>query len=812
LQAKLSLVKGVSQQDVPDLMAQSGEGIVSLDHKGRVQDLNAIANRLLGWSAEELRGADFFARSRFSLTQPSAPHGGARCSTFTSIACPHLNVHGRLTDRSGAPLDVSFVLLPVSNAGVVTGKLFVFTQAADTRATSLAQTLVEQAASIIVQLDANGAVRYSNPQAQWLLGDAEADALLPASIASLLRASPHLLDQQTLLDQRAIPGHEKELCLAWSVSVQRDAQGAVTGAICVGNDFTDHHHGIKGQLHELHETRLLAQAYDHISDGVIVVDRQARVTYLNLAAEQLTGWTQAEARGQPLAAVYQVLDERDLRQIEDPLRPAADNPAPGRNRVLQRRGGWEFIVTDQATSLCNAAGEEMGAVLVFRDVSELRGMERRLAYEASHDRLTGLINRAQFEQRLALVLEQARASGGHHALLYVDLDLFKLVNDSYGHAAGDQLLKEMSSLLLGQLSEGDCLARLGGDEFGVILKNCPPERARRKAKAVCRSIRDFSFLWGDKSCDIGVSIGLVPLTAQRQDHTETLRMADSACYVAKQQGRNRVHVYQDQDGALTRRDGEVRWTQRIRRALRENRFRLYCQNIVPLGAPTGAPAHHEILLRMIDEDDNILRPAAFLGAAERYHLMPAIDRWVIASAIRLLGERRRRGEVDGVFSINISGQSLDDDEFLGFVVDQFDQGEVPPEMICFEITETTAATSLMVVQRFIAVLRGMGCQFALDDFGRGISSFAYLKNLDVDFLKIDGMFVRDLVADEVGHAMVESINNISHIMGVQTIAEFVETNEVLEKLVALGVDHVQGYQLGQPQPLHAGFRAVDTRH
>ena len=285
-----------------------------------------------------------------------------------------------------------------------------------------------------------------------------------------------------------------------------------------------------------------------------------------------------------------------------------------------------------------------------------------------------------------------------------------------------------------------------------------------------------------------------------------MRVADSACDVAKEMGRNRVHAYEPRDIALRQREVEMRWIQLIRQALNEDRFQLYCQNIVPLGKESRNDTHYEILLRMTGEDGRVIRPTEFIAAAERYHLMPAIDRWVVKQALQLLSQRRSRGEVNSMFAINISGQSLDDEEFLAFVVDMLHEMDVSPGMVCFEITETVAATHLDVVQLFISVLRGMGCRFALDDFGRGMSSFAYLKNLRVDYLKIDGMFVRDIVDDKIDHAMVESINHIGHIMGMQTIAEFVESQAVLEKLIDLGVDHVQGYQLGRPRPLQPAFQ------
>lgn len=809
---KLTPVKGVSREVLPGILLETGEGIVTLDQKGRVQEVNQIAEQLLGWSAAELQGVDFFAHCRFSLKDATSVFSGTQCPALKSVGCPHINAAGRLTDKDGQTLKIKFMITPITDNERVMGKVFIFSGTDEEPQTNSATDLIDKVASVVVTLDAAANVDFSNRQARSLLTEIGETSLLPESIPTLLLESPHLLDQQTLLDRRRVDGYEKELCIAWSVAVLRDESEAVTGAVCVGNDFTDHNHSFKNSLHE---NRMMLEVYDQINDGIIAVDREGRITYLNIVAEQLTGWTLGEAWGANIDDIYHVLDEERLEGVENPVAQCFrthENVINQDARVLLRKGGWEFFVTDSTIPLFDTQSDISGAVMIFTDISELRGVERRLEYEVNHDSLTGLINRNQFVRHLQDVLENIHAGEGQHALLHLDLDQFKLINDSYGHDAGDKLLRELSAMLVAQLSEGDCLARLGGDEFGIILKKYPLDRAKRKAKHLCSSIRDYCFYWQDKPFHIGASIGLVPLHDQDQELPQILRMANSACYVAKQQGRNRVHIYQHQDSTLTQRDGDIRWTKRIRHALRENRFQLYCQNIVPLAADGSLNTHNEILLRMIDEDGKVLRPAAFIAAAERYHLMPAIDRWVITAAMQLLGERCARGESNSVYSINISGQSLDDEEFLGFVVDQFDRGKVSPETICFEITETTAASSLMVVQRFIAVLRGMGCLFALDDFGRGVSSFAYLKNLDVDYLKIDGMFVRDLAADKVGFAMVESINNISHIMGVQTIAEFVETNEVLEKLVEMGVDHVQGYHLGHPQPLMSAFQASAQGH
>jgi len=806
LQTTLNLVKGITQKELSDISIESGEGIVALDQQGCVLSVNSEAERMLGWSTAEILGEDFFSLSKFSLADIAALGSGSRCPALKTINCPHLNVSARINRKDGQQILINFMLTTLFDGGLVSGKLFVFSEEIDAQAEVHSREVVDNAASIIVKLDAGGNVVFANRHGQWLFGDVSDDELLPESVVTLLVESPCQLDQQTLLDRRWVEGQEKEVCVAWSVSVLRDDQGVVTGAVCVGNDFTDHHHSLKRQLHE---SSTVQKIFEHIRDGVITVDFEGRVEYLNPTAEHLTGWGNEEARGQWLKDVYHVVEEQSMESADDLvmrcMRERSSTHCQG-NRVLLRRDGWEFAVQESATPVHDVNGDISGAVLVFSDISELRGMERWMEYESQHDSLTGLINRQQFEERLQAALDSAQSNDEQHVLCYLDVDQFRLINDTYGRSAGDRLLKEISLLLKECLRDDESLARLGGDEFAVILQNQSLDSARRDAKALCRAVRDFHYVWQDKPYEVGMSIGLVPITAQWHDLAEIMRVADSACDVAKEMGRNRVHAYAPRDLALRQREVEMRWIQYIRHALNEDRFQLYCQNIVPLGADPEYDTHYEILLRMKGDDGKLIRPTEFIAAAERYHLMPAIDRWVVTQALDLLARRLRRGAINGMFAINISGQSLDDDEFLHFVVDRLHDCAVPPEMICFEITETVAATNLMGVQKFIAVLHGMGCRFALDDFGRGISSFAYLKNLKVDYLKIDGLFVRDIVDDEIGCAMVESINHIGHIMGIQTIAEFVESQDVLEKLITLGVDHVQGYQLGRPRPMLPAYR------
>ncbi len=430
---------------------------------------------------------------------------------------------------------------------------------------------------------------------------------------------------------------------------------------------------------------------------------------------------------------------------------------------------------------------------VCEDITEARNLSEQLAYQASHDDLTGLDNRREFEQHLQQVLQTARAERIEHALCYLDLDQFKVINDTCGHVAGDELLRQLGSLLMEKVRKTDTLARLGGDEFAVLLENCSAEQAYRVANKLRKAVEDFRFLWEDKSFNIAASIGLVPITEASGNMNNVLSMADAACYVAKDNGRNRTHMYHEDDVEVAQRCGEMQWVARINRALEENRFHLRCQPIVPIGSGENEGDHYELLIRMEDEDGRIVAPGAFLPAAERYNISTRLDHWVIDTAFNWLARQPEHLERLSLCSINLSGHSLGDDDFLIFVIDKFNEGQVSPKKICFEITETAAIANLSSATHFIRTLKALGCRFALDDFGSGLSSFAYLKNLPVDFLKIDGVFVKGIVDDPVDLAIVRSINDMGHVLGKRTIAEFVENAAVLEKLREIGVDYAQGY-------------------
>lgn len=439
------------------------------------------------------------------------------------------------------------------------------------------------------------------------------------------------------------------------------------------------------------------------------------------------------------------------------------------------------------------------AIAQIQDITERKEASELLSYQASHDALTGLVNRREFERRTERLLSTIhKEKEGQHALCFMDLDQFKVINDNCGHTAGDEMLRQISSILQDVVRHRDTLARLGGDEFGVLMEYCSLDDAHRVAASLQKAIQDFMFSWEDHAFKVGVSIGLVPITKNTPSLNELLKEADAACYMAKDKGRNRIHVYHAKDSEIAKRRGEMQWVERLYHALDNDLFCLYAQSIIPL--KTEKSEHYELLIRMTDDAGETIPPDAFLPAAERYNLISRIDLWVIEKTFNLLSDNKSFLNQIDFCSINLSGSSLSDPDILDFITSQIKHYEVDARKICFEITETAAILNLNNATRFISSLKKLGCHFALDDFGSGLSSFAYLKNLPVDFLKIDGIFVKDIADDPIDHAMVRSINEIGQVMGMKTIAEFVENDIIKGMLKEIGVDYAQGYGIEKPVP------------
>ncbi|QKT03884.1 EAL domain-containing protein [Ectothiorhodospiraceae bacterium 2226] len=542
---------------------------------------------------------------------------------------------------------------------------------------------------------------------------------------------------------------------------------------------------------------------DAIADAVVRTDVAGRVEFLNPVAQEILGVSVEQVVGRDLDDVMRVVNEHTGDPQPSAVKQCMRDGAPLRRAeetLLVCADGREVHISMVAAPIRNASGAAVGAAMVFRDVGRARELARQLTYQASHDGLTGLLNRQSFERALRQAVDEARNGQQHHALCYLDLDQFKLVNDTCGHVAGDELLRQIAQLIREHLRESDIIARLGGDEFGLLLRGCALSDAERVADKVCRAIRAFRFVWKDHSFLNGASIGLVPIVEDSGTVAELLSLADVACYAAKDSGRNKVHVYTPDDAQLGERRGEMRRVPAIRKAIDEDRFVLHAQPIAALDPDrAGHSPHVEVLVRMLDEEGATVPPMAFIPAAERYDLMPEIDRWVIRSTFSMI----EGGRPDGlVCAINVSGASICDDDFLDFVLTELERSGVDPEGICFEITETAAVANLSRARRAITVLRGVGCCFSLDDFGSGLSSFAYLRDLPVNYLKIDGSFVADIVSDPIHRAMVRSINEVGHIMGLRTIAEFAENDAVIAALREIGVDYAQGYGIARPCPLN----------
>jgi len=579
---------------------------------------------------------------------------------------------------------------------------------------------------------------------------------------------------------------------------------AIAGHVSVAVDriqFLDSQQRTESAL--FHAKERLQVTLNAIVDGVISVERDGRVDYLNPIAERMLGCAVTEAVGKPLDTLLRLRDEDGA--------PAALPEAGTALRVLPAPGGQGHarLVEASCSLIRNEEGQPHGHVVVLRDVTEQRRLLRRIEHQAWHDELTGLPNRRAFERALAGAVEDARRRGAAHVLVYLDLDEFKVVNDTCGHAAGDELLRQLSRRLAGRLAEllgpasasGDgrwLLARLGGDEFGLLVRDESLRAAAMLAENLQDLVNRYRFQWDEQAFRVGVCIGLAEIDRLCSGVDALLQAADGACYMAKDSGRNRIQVYDFNDPELARRYGAMQWVSRIESALAEDRFLLYAQAIEPLQAPRAGLAF-EVLLRLRDEEGRIAMPAAFMPAVERYHLAARVDEWVIANTLRWLAARSA-AEVSHC-GINVSGHTVGDAAMLARIVAMLDASGVAPGSLCFEMTETAAVAHIAQAEAFIRAVRARGCHVALDDFGSGMASFAYLKQLPVDVLKVDGLFVRQLEHEPVSQAMVRAIRDVAQVMGLHTVAEFAETDAAVGWLRAAGIDHAQGYAIARPRPI-----------
>jgi diguanylate cyclase (GGDEF)-like protein/PAS domain S-box-containing protein len=584
-----------------------------------------------------------------------------------------------------------------------------------------------------------------------------------------------------------------------SARLLRDAQGDVIAHEGTLADITARKRAEQAVFEEKERAQVTLQS---IGDGVITTDREGRIDYLNPVAEQLSGWRAADAQGASILNVLRLRDEQTRSEIENPLlRCLREDKVVhfGEHSVLVNRLGQEIAIQDSAAPIRDRDGRTVGAVVVFRDVTKERRLKRALSFQASHDALTGLINRREFDNRLQAALLSAREGEGPHALLYVDLDQFKVVNDTCGHPAGDRLLRDVTALLQQHVRAADVIARLGGDEFGILVQHCSIEQAAHIAEGIRQAVRDYRFAWEENAASIGASIGVVDITAQSDSVAAILSAADIACYAAKDSGRNRVHIYDA--GEVSGRHREMYWVSRVTRAVDANRLELYAQQIQPLGEATPlAPLFLELLVRLRGDQGELVLPGEFIPAAERYNIVGAIDRWVVEHAVELLRAELAAGRVPPLLAVNLSANSIGERSFLDAVLALVEDPAVA-RSLCFEISESALVSGRSQVLSFMSELRKRGCRFTIDDFGSGLSSFQQLKALPVDFLKVDGRYIAGVEADPVDRHMVEVINKVAEALGIVTIAERVESREALERLTEVGIGHAQGNELAPPRPL-----------
>ncbi len=670
------------------------------------------------------------------------------------------------------------------------------------RAVGQTRSIIRDIRDGVVTTTPEGLVRSLNPGAEELF-DVAAGEAIGQPLTSLLG------EHGIANSQGWKPGARFEFQLSRESGRTRVLEVSVSESALPGETL------LTGMVRDVTERRRIQDEMQHqrelaevtlasIGDAVITTDESGTVKYLNPVAELLTGWQLREARGMDVRQIFRLRDELTGDSLDNPARTVLaigrESRRPG-HALLIRQDGETIAVRDIGAPIRDRHGHLIGCVLVFHDVSATLQLTRELSHQASHDALTGVPNRREFERRLGALLGTKRLADSHHVLCYLDLDQFKVVNDTCGHVAGDELLRQVTALLRGRIRESDVLARLGGDEFGILFLNCPLDKAMGLAEGLRQSIQEFRFSWDDRSFAIGVSIGVVPMDGEQTDLGRLLATADTACYAAKEAGRNLVWLYRENDSDVQAQRGQMQWVSRIRQALDQDRLRLFVQPIVALEREHVGPSHYEILVRL-EEDGELIAPGSFIPAAERYGLMVEIDQWVIGNTLSWLGDACRSGEQpQATFCINVSGASLSSPAFRQMVVAKLRDSNLSAGAVCLEITESAAIANLSKVVDLIRQLKPLGCTFALDDFGSGLSSFAYLKALPVDYLKIDGSFVRDLEHDPVDLAMVQAINTIGHTMELKTVAEFVESEAILERLREMGVDYAQGYHIGRPQPL-----------
>ncbi len=806
-------LNGNKMQDKKSLLSHPlferwADGLLVLDSNARIVAVNNTAQELLGYTSSELTGQ--LIHSLLCGQTADYQHKKEHClfSDMDNKLPLHHVSDVWFVQKKGVYLhvDVRNITSFADELSAVQGqdkKSYTLISFQDCSRRRYSEKELQRLAlfaelnpSPVIEFNEQALIYFSNPAMIELIADLGFDEqgfpnVLPANLKALIR--------QCLIKGTTQQNIEVEYCGRWFLwNFHPVSEHSLVQAY--GLDITFRKQG--EELLFAEKERFLV-ALDSIDDAVIIVDIKERITYLNPKATELTGWNAIEANNQAFNKIVHLLNYESRTAIGNKLRHVINEQVPYRTPdtlFLAHRDGYVISVEQLLSPMRNSKNEVTGAVIALHDVSDTKKMEQNLNYQATHDKLTGLINRTEFEGRLRQAIEHCKTDKTTHALFYVDLDNFKIINDTCGHVAGDQLLCQVTRILEQRLRRGDILARLGGDEFGGILDGCPVDRAELIAREICVEIQECTFIWENHQFNIGASIGLVQIDEDSRQVEQLMSLADSSCYAAKDLGRNRVYVYQHNDTNVMQKKGEIEWVSRINKALLEDRFVLYFQSISPVSSEEKC-LHFEILLRMLDEENNLIPPGAFLPAAEHYDRITMIDDWVVRNTFAWLDKHPEVAQKVKLCSINLSGHSLGDEHFMHHLVEYFNNCQFPAQIICFEVTETAAIQNLSVASAFIDAIKKLGCSFSLDDFGSGMSSFGYLKQLHIDYLKIDGLFVKDIVIDPVDAAMVKSINEVGQMMGLKTIAEYVENDNILEAIREIGVDFAQGYGISRPEPL-----------